>query len=268
MTADMTDVGIRPTEMGRNIETQTRGSIAGATVGFAIVGFQSQMVWELSFGFYAAAAMAAFLYLSFRLEETGHRAIAPPPFELSPGLRRLLGIVFCAGFGSALIQPIYLIYLQDSFDIPLRFLTWAFLPAAIVFAVLPSRAGRLSERFGTLNLLVLGLLLSAVTYLALPFIDNIYFFVILYTISAFGWAMSDPARKALTASFGQDNATGRSFGVAELYGGIGATLGPVLGGYLYDSQGPVATFVANGLLLSITAMAAWLLLRNHPGSEG
>ena len=53
MTTDLTQSETRTTEMGRNIEVQTRASMVGATIGFTFVGFQVENVWQLSFGIYA-----------------------------------------------------------------------------------------------------------------------------------------------------------------------------------------------------------------------
>lgn len=44
------------------------------------------------------------------------------------------------GFANALMMPIYLVYLQDLFTPDVRWLSWAFLPAGLVFAILPPRA--------------------------------------------------------------------------------------------------------------------------------
>jgi HAD superfamily hydrolase (TIGR01509 family) len=52
----------------------------------------------------------------------------------SGSLRSLLVMLVPLGFASALVMPIYLVYLQDEFTPDVRFLSWAFLPAGIVFA--------------------------------------------------------------------------------------------------------------------------------------
>ena len=102
----------------------------------------------------------------------------------------------------------------------------------------------------------------------LPYLDRIILFVVLYTVSAVGWAMADPARKALIAEFGDDKTTGRNFGVTELYGGIGATVGPVVGGYSYDTYGHTVTFVATGFLLIAVAVLANFLLKPTRKPDG
>ena len=256
ITTDLTEADNRPAEMGRNIETQTSSSI----VGFTLVGAAPLIAWQYSFGFYAICALAAFVYLVIKFEQPEVHHSDESDLEITPGLKRFLIVVFVAGFTNALIQPIYLIYLQDKFLLSAQQMTWAFLPAAIVFAALPSRLGKLNQKFGTVNLLKLGFVISGITYTMLPFLNSVYVFVALYTLSALGWAVSDPARKALTASLGNGQSTGRNFGITELNAGIGATIGPAISGYLYDNQGPDITFFVNGILLLATALLAHLLL--------
>ena len=263
ITADLTDADNRPTEMGRNLEVQTRSSIVGATIGFTFVGAASTLAWFYSFGLFALAAIAGFLFLLFRFKETRQPTPVMTGFTMTTGLKRLIAIVFLTGFASALIQPIYLIFLQDKFNLPIDQMAAAFLPGAIVFAVLPSRAGRISRHTGTLNLFLLGTLLSGLVYLSLPFMQGILMFVVVYTIASIGWALAEPARKSVTTLLTDDTARGRSFGMIELYAGIGATAGPPLGGLIYDNFGATTTFVGNGLLLVVTTGIAWILLRRY-----
>ncbi len=263
ITTDHTTEEDRPSEMGRNIEVQTRSSLVGATFAFAMVGAVPMLAWQYSFSVFGIATLAAFIYLTLRFSESQStaREHEETTFEISSGLRRLMIIVFFSAFANALIQPIYLIYMQDKFDLPLSQLGAAFIPGAIVFAVLPSRLGKLSTRLGVVNALAIGFVLAGVLYGMMPFLDHIILFVVLYTVSAVGWALSDPARKALVAEFGDEKTTGRNFGVTELYAGIGATLGPMVGGYSYDVYGATFTFVCTGTLLIGASILAKLILR-------
>jgi MFS family permease len=263
MTADESSEEDRASLLGRNLETQARGTMVGAFIGFTLIGAIPLMAWRYSFAIFTLTALGAFLYLLIKLPET--RKSSPDSavrFDLhvSKPLQRLMLILFVSAFATALVQPIYLIYLQDKFDLPVPALAWAFLPSAFIFMLLPSRMGRLTGRWGAVNLLALGFLLSGFLYLILPAIDRFLGLVVLYTLAAVGSAMSEPARKALTVAYGDDNAVGRTFGVSEVYAGVGATLGPVVGGFLYDHYDATLTFALNGCLLMGSALLAKLML--------
>jgi MFS family permease len=262
ITADLTVDSDRGMAMGRNIETQTRASLVGATIGFTLLGAMPLVAWKYSFGLFALMAFAAIFVAFFRLPETRKENLKKVgnSFSVESGMYPLLLVIFLTGFASALIQPLYLIYLQDKFVLPSYMLAWAFLPAGIVYAVLPSRLGRLGGRFGNIRVMVAGLLIAGVLYFFLAHLDLFVSYVVVYTLTAVGWAMFDPARKSLTAEFGSVEIRGRIFGVAELYSGIGASLGPLVGGYLYDASGAATAFYVNAVLLIVTAVLASVIL--------
>jgi len=53
---------------------------------------------------------------------------------------------------------------------------------------------------------------------------------------------------------------GRAYGLYTLAAGLGAALGPLLGGWLYEAIGPHAPFFANGIVLGVYAVVLWTLL--------
>lgn len=275
ITADSTTEETRSSELGRNIETHTRGSIVGATIGFTLIGAMPLIAWSLSFVIFAVAVLVALALVWRGLPETlpvesryaGSHKLLDVQIVVRGPLQRLMLILLISAFAGALVQPIYLIYLQDRFDLPMGVLAWAFLPSAFIFALLPSRLGKLDQRWGAVNLLCVGFLTAGITYLLLPFIDQFIGLVIVYTISAIGAAMSEPARKTLTVRYGDQGAVGRTLGISELYAGIGGALGPLVGGLLYDTFNPSVAFLANGVLMLLAALIARVVLREQSESS-
>lgn len=275
ITADTTTEETRSSELGRNIETQTRGSIVGGTIGFTLIGVMPLIAWSLSFVIFAVAVLIALALMWRGLPETlpaeAREArtdkLLDVQIVVSGPLQRLMLILLISAFAGALVQPIYLIYLQDHFDLPISMLAWAFLPSAFIFALLPSRLGKLDQRWGAVNLLCIGFLTAGITYLLLPFIDRFIGLVVVYTISAIGAAMSEPARKTLTVRYGDKGAVGRTLGISELYAGIGGALGPLVGGLLYDTFNPSVAFLTNGVLMLSAALIARVVLREQPTSS-
>ncbi|MEM7363458.1 MAG: MFS transporter [Pseudomonadota bacterium] len=271
ITADSTTEETRSSQLGRNIESQTRGSIVGGTIGFTLIGAMPLIAWSLSFVIFAIAVLVALVLMWRGLPETlppEARDAAPHKLldvevVVSGPLQRLMLILLVSAFAGALVQPIYLIYLQDQFDLPMGVLAWAFLPSAFIFALLPSRLGKLDQRWGAVNLLCIGFLTAGITYLLLPFIDRFIGLVIVYTISAIGAAMSEPARKTLTVRYGDKGAVGRTLGISELYAGIGGALGPLVGGLLYDTFNPSVAFLTNGVLMLSAALIARMVLKEE-----
>jgi MFS family permease len=263
MIADITGDGARAETMGQLNATSVRGGMVGAVYGFTLLGMMPiQQAWSWAFGGYALLALAGLIVAAIRSPET--RTATPPsqqmPVQISVPLRRLLMIVLLSNFASALVEPIYLIYLQDKFSLGIRELAFAFFPAGIVYATLPRYAGRLTDRVGRTPMIALGVSCAALVSLLLPWLSGIVWVAACYTLFAAGWALAGPAEDALVGDLSSDLDRGRVFGFKEAAASAGAALGPLVGGAIYDHWRPELAFVTNGLLLLVTAalVTGWL----------
>ncbi|MFT4713916.1 MAG: MFS family permease [Candidatus Azotimanducaceae bacterium] len=252
ITTDLTLVAERGQALGRNVETQTRASMLGATIGFTLVGAIPVLAWQYSFYLFACAALIGFFVAMIGLKQTlpSAKKSTEGSYQVGEGLKRFLLVLILLGFASSVIQPIFLVYLQDEFTTDVRLLAWAFLPMGILYTVLPSRTGRLSDRFGPNNVIIIGAAIAAMVYLVIPLIQGYWWLVLVYTGSAVGWALIEPARKAFVANHGDQSNIAKNFGMSEFAFGIGATLGPLAGGYLYDKFDFSMPLIATTIVLA------------------
>ncbi len=266
IAADLVTTETRGRAMGRMQEMAARGSMLGGLIGFTAIGvLPGRPGWQIAFGVYALfAVLGACLVWRSVLETqpavSTHTPVSVRPF-VPPHLFKLLVVVFTNGFAIAVLSPIYLIFLQDTFSTDSGTLLWAFLPAGIVAGVLPSRLGGLSDRFGRTWLLAIGFLCSGCLSLLLPHVPNLVWLVVLYTFSSVGWAMTDPAASAMVADMARNETRGRVYGLYEFAGSLGATLGPLLGGWLYDAVGQAIPFYLNAAILGASALWVVAILR-------
>ncbi len=261
MIGDLHSTTDRGTAMGRLLTTSVRGSIFGALFGFTLLGFMPMReAWAPAFAGYAAAALLALAWSVFRVRETQPEGTltARQPLRFTTPLWRVLVIVFLSGFASALIEPIYLLFLKNKFDAGVVLLAYVFLPAGIVFAILPRYAGNWSDRRGRGPVIAAGVLLAGMVSTALPFWPSLWLVALSYLLFAAGWAMASPAEDALVVDLSDDANRGRVMGVKEAAGGAGAALGPLVGGWVYEYVAVEAAFVLNGLLLLVAAALALL----------
>jgi MFS family permease len=252
--------------MGRIQETSARAEVLGAVIGFGLImSLPEETGWPVIFGLYALLAATGALLALRRLPET--RPVAAPEVArsraLPPRLARLMVIVFTTGVSTAMIAPIYLIFLQDRFTTEIETLAWAFLPAGIVYSILPSRLGGLGDRLGRVPMMALGLVAAGILSALLPFLPGLGWLVVLYTPSAVGWSLADPAEAALVADIAGEDRRGTGYG---LYAGahfLGLSIGPLAGGWLYDRIGQAVPFFLNGAILLFSAV--WVLLALRDG---
>ena len=214
MVADINDANTRGIGMGKLTTHSVRGSMFGAIYGFTLLGFMPlSQAWAIAFLGYAVVSALAFLWSLFRVSET--RVVKTEDLSgwvLTPELKKVFVLVFLTGFASALIEPIYLIYLKNKFDLHLIVLAWVFLPAGIVFAILPRYSGAWSDKFGRGPVMAIGILFAGFVSAALPFWPSLILIALSYILFAAGWAMASPAVDALVADLAPESAEDKLLG--------------------------------------------------------
>lgn len=267
--ADLNDSKRVGSAMGQLTATSVRGSMIGATYGFTLLGFMPmQEAWIWAFSGYAVASLIALIWS--RKVET----IPLPEYDDDEPIRipwsmplvKAFTIVFLSAFASALIEPLYLLFLKTKFDVSVPVLAMVFLPAGLVYAILPKYAGNWSDRFGRGPVIALGCVLAGVGSIALPQWSSLILVALTYIFFSIGWAMASPAEDALVADLAPERIRGTVLGAKEAAAGVGAACGPLVGGYIYQYWAQELAFVANGVILFVTAILALIWFVNRADS--
>ena len=108
----------------------------------------------------------------------------------------------------------------------MNLLALAFLPAGIVYAILPRYAGRWSDQFGRPRLIAIGIVSAGVVSVALPFWPSLVLVGLSYILFAAGWAIAGPAEEALVADLAPESQRGRVLGAREAAAGTVAWVEP------------------------------------------
>jgi sugar phosphate permease len=174
----------------------------------------------------------------------------------------LMVIVLLTSAAQQAISPLVLIYLQERFDASLMELAWAYLPMALVWAFLPSRMGAVGDRLGRKLPMTVGLVISGAVILALPRAPSLLLLAILWAVEALAFTASVPAEEALVADLSGSEQRGESFGFYTFAAGLGAVIGPVVGGWLYDNVGHSVPFYSTAALVFLGALLIVLLVRD------
>jgi DHA1 family multidrug resistance protein-like MFS transporter len=249
--------------------SSSRGGFFGTFLGFGVILLASSFAlgWRWAFMGYALAALVAAAMIWRGVPETGGaaassaRSVAALDRKL---LFRLMMIVFLTGASSSMISPLLMIFLQDHFTTNVTTLAIAFIPAAIVYSYLPARLGGLSDRFGRAPLMTVGLVGAGLVSLGMPATTSLFFLAALWVLEAVGLSAASPAEAALVADLAGRNVRGRGYGLYMFASGLGFTIGPLIGGWLYDAAGHPIPFYVNGAILFVGAALVLLLLGRGP----
>lgn len=253
--------------------SSSRGGFFGTFLGFALMFMINPfaLAWKLSFGMYGLMTLIAAFLIWRGVPETRAAPESQTPAEENrldrDRLFRLMAIVFLTGMSTAMISPLLMIFLQDRFTTDVPALARAFIPAALVYAYLPGRMGGLSDRFGRTPLMAAGLVGAGLVSLLMPWMTSLLALSGLWLLEAIGFSAAAPAEGALVADLTGKNVRGTGYGLYTFASGLGLTIGPLLGGWLYDAAGHAVPFYVNGCALFLGAfLVLWLLSsrKNRP----
>lgn len=268
IVADLAPLTGRGLSFGSVDEATNRGAIIGTAMGFTGLflvqrseGSGFLAFWPLLFAGFALPALLAFA-TAWKIPET-----RPPqddqPIQSRPVSSRLLalmGIVFATGASSAMVWPLLMVFLADHLGAGVVELTIAYLPAALIGAVLPSRTGSWADRFGRRSLMVAGLLVGAGASVLIPHLRTVALLAALWAVESIGYAASIPAERAFVADIAGADTRGTSYGLYTFAYFLGALVGPLVGGWLYDAVDPSTPFYLNAAVLLAGAVLVWTVL--------
>jgi MFS transporter, DHA1 family, multidrug resistance protein len=273
IVADLSTQKDRGQALGWVSQITSRGGIIGGLGGLTIIlTFSEVNAWQIIFLIYTSLT-AAGAYLAWKdLPETKPaEEYQVVPQRLSPSLLKLMMVAFATGISQAMIAPIFIIYLLDKFTTDFGLLALAALPSGLVSAFFAARLGGLSDRFGRVRMMAAGMTGSGILAILLPHLPSLLWLAVFYTLSGITWSISEPAEASLVAEYTGGSRLGASYGMYEMAGQLGFTIGPVLGGLLYDSVTQATPFYINGAVLVAGALWVTFFLRqlnppNHPAA--
>jgi len=272
ITADVAGADERGRAFGGVDQSSMQGAMLGTFIGFGVLmplGIGGG--WSTLFVGYGVVSLVAALLAWRRLPETNPvtrqttrqttRHTARRPIVWSRPWILLLLVTAITGASWAMVSPILMIFLQEKLEAVMTSLATAYLPAALVWALLPTRLGKLADRFGRKPLMVLGMAVAAGSSFLIPGLASLTGLAALWALQALCYAAGDPAEQALVADLTGGDQRGRAYGLYMLAAGLGATVGPLVGGWLYEALGPQAPFYANGIVLALCTLLLGALLR-------
>jgi MFS family permease len=237
--------------VGRVDEYAHRGALYGMVLALVVLSWLAlHTAWRVLFLSYAAFAIPGLWLAWKRLPET--RSAAPPqarrqPMAAWPFVQVLL-VVFLSYLCTAMLRPVFLVFLQDEFTQDVRLLALAFLPATLLESFLPSHLGRLSDRWGRRPLIIAGLTWMGLSCVFLSIFPRLVWVIVLWTLKTLGLAAAMPPQKALISDLTEHAQRGAGYGLSTFAASLGATVGPLLGGWVYDSVGHSTPFVLAGII--------------------
>jgi predicted MFS family arabinose efflux permease len=253
-------------------ETRAKGmGMIGASFGVGFILGPAIASWlshySLAAPGYAAAGLSVLNGVAafFILPEPEERRTAAqrPRFaavaqELGrPGIRRLLLTNLVAILAFSALEATFSLLAKDVFALDQQRVGYVFAYIGVVAVVVQGGLiGPLTRRFGEQRLLVAGLVLQALTFLALPFVRSTGAMLAILAPMSVGTGLVNPSLSALLSRMARKDDQGGTLGIGESASALGRIVGPEAGTFSYDHISFGAPYVGGGVLMAVAAAVA------------
>jgi MFS family permease len=170
-----------------------------------------------------------------------------------------MGSSFVDALGGALLFPFFALYVTRKFGVGLSQVGLIFALLSVTSIIGTTIGGGLADRFGRKSMAIFGLVVSALSILALGFVQQLISFIPLVVIAGLVGNMGGPARGAMVADILPEEKRAGGFGLHRVIHNLAFVIGPAIGGLL-AAYNYLYLFILDTVASLITATAFYILL--------
>lgn len=160
----------------------------------------------------------------------------------------LMVVYFLSGLAMAQMESMLIPYMADRFQWGLEITMYGFAYIGVIMMLTQGYfVRRWMPKFGEPVILCAGLVMFAVSLFGLAAAAEVTGIAIAMTLLALGNGLMRPPNLGLISLLTPPEEQGRSMGVTNSLASLGRILGPLLGGYLYESISGEAPFIGAGI---------------------
>jgi predicted MFS family arabinose efflux permease len=179
--------------------------------------------------------------------------------EFPPLFWIIVGTLFIDSIGSTLLFPFFALYITQKFGVGMTE-AGVLLGMSSLFGLIGSMiGGALTDRFGRRQLILFGLVFSALSSLLFGLASDVSLLYVLVVIVGLLSRMSAPAHDAMLADILPEDKRQEAFGITRVVGNFAWILGTALGG-LIAAQSFLALFIIDAVLSLIVALILYRFL--------
>lgn len=269
LIADVTPPKIRGAAFGLRQALDTVGAIAGPLIAIGLMALMANNIRAVMW-WAVVPAILAVLAIAFFVQEPDQGAMqrnGGPPVRVSAlgrmGSAYWVVIAVAVVFHLARFSEAFLILKAKDTGLPLGLSPIVLVVMSVVYAVLSTPAGELSDRIGRRAVLAAGLVALVVADIALAVAHSVTGALIGAALWGVHMGLSQGLLSAMVADSAPADLRGTAFGVFGLTTGLAVLAASAIAGELWQHLGPTATFTTGAGFAALALGGLWLV-RKRP----
>ncbi len=147
------------------------------------------------------------------------------------------------------METMFGLYMLEKFGLSAEKAGYFFALMGLVMAIIQGGLiGKLSKRFGEINLITMGCLLLCTGYIGFSYAYSLIYIQIFLCVIAVGSAITNPSLSSLASKGAAENTKGLTLGIYQSASSLARVIGPVMAGYLYQTFSMTTPFRSSGLI--------------------
>jgi MFS family permease len=264
---DLSDGTDKAKKIGGIDESFARGGLIGGTIGFSLLSlYCGDNAWSVLFLIYAALGFAGSGIVLRKIPETNPNIAAKTKgkshISMNQQLIKPVFIILLSTIAisttSIMSSPIPMLLLQDQYTKDILALAATYVPISVLFSILPSRVGNLSDKIGRTIPICGGLIIVGIATLLIAAVHNYYLLIFMWALETAGISLLSPALAVLlTDKISSTVSTGSTYGLFTFTRSLGLIIGPIWGSWLYSSYSLGAFLISGCFTLGVVILAIW-----------
>jgi MFS family permease len=271
--ADRVGKGIRGAAFGLRQALDTVGAITGPLIAIGLMALMANNIRAVMW-WAVVPAILAVLAIAFFVKEPDANAMqrnGGPPVRVS-ALGRLgagywVVIAVAVVFHLARFSEAFLILKAHDAGLSLGMTPLVLVVMSLVYAVVSTPAGELSDKVGRRVVLALGLLALVAADVVLASAHSVAWALVGAALWGLHMGLSQGLLSAMVADNAPADLRGTAFGVFGLTTGLAVLAASAIAGELWERLGATATFSAGAAFAALALGGLWLVHTKTPAGE-